>query len=1144
MGVVYLGRDEALDRDVAIKTLRVEGSPDDESRGRFEIEAKAAARLQHPNIVTVFELGEDRGLPFIAMELLGGQDLETLLRSGERLSATERLDIVIQTLRGLDFAHAHQIVHRDIKPSNLRVLDDGGVKILDFGIAKVESTSVTRAGMMVGTPYYMSPEHIRGGALDGRTDVFAVGVILHELFAGKRPFMADDPTRVLYRIVNEPHPRLPLESAGPLTAEVQRVIDKSLEKQADDRFGSAALMADELTRVRERYPAPHLGADEVAALSLARKRLAADHADETTFKTVEAIAIANPDATEAQRLVRLFKRKPGEAQAIQETTAFPELDATFGKATAEGDDTVASSQTVSGSAATITRAGGRASVTSEPLPESGPSSDKVLYGAIAAFVVTGSMAAFLYFNRATNSESVSARPTPTITEIFVPGAEPAPQAEAAGPTPARPAPVVPKTMIEIRSQPPGATIRLDRKSIGVTPPKRRGRRQHRAFDHALASRLPGEGGSGRSAHPRLGGRDPHPGRPSGHPGGGERLSGHGFGIRAGDRHGQGGPDRHPVGGNSRCPYRGRVRLSQTSRVRPVGRGRLVHHPGSFDREDRGPGQPGQLQDFGERDLRRLSADPRPDHRGGKSCDQFRVAGWRARGREGPDPGRPAVLRHGEEAVKSAPVLTMAALMVAMGRIAVAQPPRADDQARRLLEDGRSDLANGRARQGLDALQTIVTGFPNSPYADDALLDIGRYAEEVEKNLTRAREVYDQIAKRYPQSDSAPGAYLQMGRIAFATAASREALDDALANFQRVIRLYPESAFVPHALAASASVFRRAGRFDSAIDAARRAVLDHPSGEIAPEAQFELAQSLVMAGDVLNGIEEFQRVRSLYPASAAATRALNATTALYRLYGSDKPVFQKDTAFALLGGEVLKDVRSLAVTPSGVTWIASNKTKSAVAFDPAFKLGASLAAEDPQTLAVSPLGEVVFASKLAVKVGGSGVLSFSIPAEKPGEMEIIDRIGAATMLLSGDMLVSDLKRKRLLRFKGSTFASGFGERAEREVIKLLTTPKGEVVMLRKDDKSVEIVDDGGRLVTKIGPRGPGFEWKKPADVAIDAFSNVYVADEDQGIFMFSAKGALMATFGAADLKKSGAIAIDLSGAALVYDDRTETIVRFK
>lgn len=478
------------------------------------------------------------------------------------------------------------------------------------------------------------------------------------------------------------------------------------------------------------------------------------------------------------------------------------------------------------------------------------------------------------------------------------------------------------------------------------------------------------------------------------------------------------------------------------------------------------------------------------------------------------------------------------------RLEAQTPPRADDQARRLLEDGRTDLANGRARQGLDALQTIVTGFPNSVYADDALLDMGRYAEDVEKNLPKAREVYDQIAKRYPQSDSAPGAYLQMGLIAFKTAANQAAMDDALANFQRVIRLYPESRFVPHALVATAGVFRRGARYDSAIDAARRAVLDYPSSELAPEAQFELAQSLAMAGDSQNAIEEFQRVRSAYPGSPAAARALNASTALFRLYANDRPVFMKDQGFSLTAGDVLKDVRSIAVTPEGAMWIASNKTKSAVSFDQALKLGTSIAAEDPQTLSISPQGEVVFAGKLAVRIGAAGVAAFAVPSDKPGVMEPIDRIGAATVMVSGDTLISDVKRKRVLRFKGDTFASVFPDRSEREVIKLLTTPRGEAVMLRKDDKSIEIFDDSGRLVSKIGPRGPGFEWKKPVDVTIDAFSNLYVADEDQGIFLFSAKGQLLATFGASDVKKSRAVAIDLTGAALVYDDRTETIVRFK
>lgn len=132
----------------------------------------------------------------------------------------------------------------------------------------------------------------------------------------------------------------------------------------------------------------------------------------------------------------------------------------------------------------------------------------------------------------------------------------------------------------------------------------------------------------------------------------------------------------------------------------------------------------------------------------------------------------------------------------------------------------------------------------------------------------------------------------------------------------------------------------------------------------------------------------------------------------------------------------------------------------------------------------------------------------------------------------------------MRFKDSTFISIFPDGMEREVIKLLTTPRGDVVMLRKDNKSVEIFDEGGGLLTRLGPRGPGFEWKKPADIAVDAFSNLYLADEDQGIFMFSPSGELMTNFGSADVRRSRAVALDPTGAVLVYDDREEAIVRFK
>src|SRR5262245_8572248 len=249
MGMVYRGRDEVLDRDVAIKTLTAEGVLDTDSRRRFEVEAKAAARLQHPNILTVFELGEDRGMPFIAMELLPGSDLEALLRSGEPMPLRERLEVMIQVLRGLAFAHEHGIVHRDIKPSNIRMLDDGTAKIMDFGIAKLGSTNLTRTGYMVGTVHYMSPEQVRAQPLDGRSDVFSAGVILYEMLAGRRPFVGESATDVLYKIAHaEPEP-LSTDALGGAGPRLQGIVAQALAKDPAQRYVSAGAMADSLAEL-------------------------------------------------------------------------------------------------------------------------------------------------------------------------------------------------------------------------------------------------------------------------------------------------------------------------------------------------------------------------------------------------------------------------------------------------------------------------------------------------------------------------------------------------------------------------------------------------------------------------------------------------------------------------------------------------------------------------------------------------------------------------------------------------------------------------------------------------------------------------------------------------------------------------------
>jgi hypothetical protein len=328
MGMVYRGLDEALEREVAVKTLNPEGCLDPDSRQRFEVEAKAAARLQHPNIVTVFELGEERGLPFIAMEMLPGADLEALLRSGEEIPLIEKLDVVAQVCRGLAYAHERGIVHRDIKPSNVRLLEDGTAKIMDFGIAKLGGTHLTKTGMMVGTVHYMSPEQVRGKPLDGRSDVFSAGVILYELVAGERPFRGEGATQVLYKIVNEEPPSLDLGALGGLGPRLQAVLLRALAKNPDERYPGAMALADDLSALVEEAqkatpPPPALA---VEALAAARGAARAGHGEEAGAR-LRGLLAAHPGFAEARRALRALLREQKPAAAGP--AGYPELEATF-----------------------------------------------------------------------------------------------------------------------------------------------------------------------------------------------------------------------------------------------------------------------------------------------------------------------------------------------------------------------------------------------------------------------------------------------------------------------------------------------------------------------------------------------------------------------------------------------------------------------------------------------------------------------------------------------------------------------------------------------------------------------------------------------------------------------------------------------
>ncbi len=188
MGVVYKGYDEDIERPVALKVLYSHLLDDDmggELAVRFRQEAKAAARCMHSNIVTVFDYGISDGAHYIVMEYIEGVDLKTLLRSEKQIEFRQAVDIAIQVLSALEYAHSNGVVHRDIKPANIMVLENGQVKVADFGIARLENSDLTQAGLMLGTPSYMSPEGQRGET-DARSDLYAVGVVLYEMLTGKR----------------------------------------------------------------------------------------------------------------------------------------------------------------------------------------------------------------------------------------------------------------------------------------------------------------------------------------------------------------------------------------------------------------------------------------------------------------------------------------------------------------------------------------------------------------------------------------------------------------------------------------------------------------------------------------------------------------------------------------------------------------------------------------------------------------------------------------------------------------------------------------------------------------------------------------------------------------------------------------------
>jgi len=318
MGVVYRAYDPTLEREVALKVIQQIALDVADTKARFYREARMAARLSHDAIAVIYEIGEEEGVPFIAMEYLPGRDLRGVIDARENLSLEQKLDYARQVARGLQYAHAKNVIHRDIKPENIKLLDDGRVKIIDFGIAKPytptaspedRSTSavLTRMGMRIGTPWYMSPEQARGNPVDRRTDIFSFGVVLYELLTYAKPFQGDD-TTVLYKILHEEPPPIKLEESG-LTDEIQRILSRCLAKDHEERYGDCAEVLRDLMALTEG-PSQDPRVRALLAQGIALDR--AEKYDEAAVRFNQILEI-DPDNPQARAFLKRLSLRDREA---------------------------------------------------------------------------------------------------------------------------------------------------------------------------------------------------------------------------------------------------------------------------------------------------------------------------------------------------------------------------------------------------------------------------------------------------------------------------------------------------------------------------------------------------------------------------------------------------------------------------------------------------------------------------------------------------------------------------------------------------------------------------------------------------------------------------------------------------------------
>jgi TolA-binding protein len=488
-------------------------------------------------------------------------------------------------------------------------------------------------------------------------------------------------------------------------------------------------------------------------------------------------------------------------------------------------------------------------------------------------------------------------------------------------------------------------------------------------------------------------------------------------------------------------------------------------------------------------------------------------------------------------------LLSAVAVIALGTSLVAQS--SEDLPRRQYDSGLSFLNGQRYAEALKDFQAIIDSFPKSQVADNALLQIALYQIDVARDLGAAQSAVDQLTKVYPETDSAPMAYVVGGRVAMAKGRTPSDVDSAVASFERVERLFPGSDAVPAAGYFAGEALRLVRRYEDALVRYRRVTASYPSSPWAARANLGAGYCLVQADRAAAALPEVQRVRQIMPTSAEADAALNINSILYRLHvrAPKGPAFVFSGRF--IGDERanFNDVVGLKIDPLNRVLLGHNK--GIAVFDAKGVLSATVAAQDPSTFFVDELNRVVFAREGSLHTERVSSVALTVPQVAPKPPRPVEEIPAALAMSTGHRLVVDKKEKTIVRYDAAgRYIGPFMPAINTE--RMAINNLDDVAVIDKDAKAIAILDRDGKPLSKILAKGPNYQLDEPVDVGFDRLGYLYVLDRGKAsVLVFGPKNRLITTFTLAEkdpgaFTRARALGLDAAGRLYIFDERAKRI----